>query len=343
MSSPVRFVDQAALTIQAGRGGNGCRSFYRDLWTRHPISDGGDGGRGGHVFFRANPQLTTLLDFQTRRHFRAGAGGHGSSKGKQGAQGNDCVIDLPLGTVIRDAATGELIRELLRPEEEVLAARGGAGGVGNARQAKGGRRAGKKRFDPALLPGQPGEGIRISLELKMVADVGVIGMPNAGKSSLLSRISQARPKVAAFPFTTLHPVLGAVEMSDSQRFVAVDVPGLIEGAHEGKGLGLGFLRHVERTRLLVHLIDMAGTDGRDPVKDYHVLLKELKAYRPDLIEKPRILVANKMDLEQAQEHLKRFKRQVKERLVEISASTGEGVPQLLRKLSVLLERLNKSG
>ena len=342
MSSFVRFVDQATLTVQAGRGGNGCRSFYKDLWTRHPISDGGDGGRGGHIFFRANPQLTTLLDFQTRRRFRGGPGGHGSSKQKQGAQGQDCVIDLPLGTVVRDAGPGDLIRELLQPGEEVRVARGGAGGIGNARQAKDGRWMGKKRFDPSLLPGHPGEQICLSLELKLVADVAIIGMPNAGKSSLISRISGARPKIAAFPFTTLHPVLGSVGTPDQQRFVAVDVPGLIEGAHAGKGLGLDFLRHIERTRLLVHLIDMAGADGRDPVEDYRILLEEMKAYRPDLIRKPRIVAANKMDLPQAQAQLKRFKHKVKERPVaEISASTGSGIPELLKEVGSRLKKTDE--
>ncbi len=341
------FVDQATLSVQAGRGGNGCRSFYKDLWTRYPHPDGGDGGRGGDVLFRGNPQLTTLLDFQTRRHFRGGPGGHGSSKGKQGAQGMEIVIDLPLGTVVRDADTREIIRELLRAEEEIVAARGGAGGIGNARQAKSSRsmdkrKGGRARFDPHLLPGQPGEEHRLHLELKLVADVGLIGMPNAGKSSLLSKISEARPKIAAFPFTTIHPILGAVSMSDNQRCVAVDVPGLIEGAHRGKGLGLAFLRHIERTRLLVQVIDMAGADGRDPVEDYRILLEELRAYRPDLIKKPRIVAANKMDLETARKQLKRFKQQVKERpIVEIAASTGKGLPELLKQVNSRLSRLHE--
>lgn len=349
------FVDEAILRVSAGRGGNGCRSFYKDLWTRYPICDGGSGGRGGAVRVRANPQLTTLLDFQKRRHFKAGPGGHGSSKNQQGARGADCLIEVPLGTVLYDAQTGELIRELLQADEEVIVARGGTGGIGNGSQSK--ARAGARsrcrkgfrlkqppRFDPALLPGAAGETRTLRLELKSLADVGLVGMPNAGKSTLIRKISQARPRVAAYPFTTRHPVLGVVSSGPGRAFTAVDVPGLIEGAHEGKGLGIQFLRHIERTRLLLHLVDMAGADGRDPVEDYRVLLEEIKAYRPDLAWKPRMVVANKMDLEQAQEQLKQFKQRVKDRpIVEISAQTGVGVRELLKKVSTQLERLKKNG
>ncbi len=329
----IRFADRASITVEAGRGGNGCRSSYKDLWSRHPIPDGGDGGRGGHVLLRANPQLSTLLDFQTRRHFRGGPGGHGSSKRKHGAQGTDCRIDLPLGTVVRDAETGELIRELLRPGEEVMVAEGGAGGVGNARL--------KKRSTAESLQGRPGRTVRLDLELKLVADVGIIGMPNAGKSTLISRISQARPKVAPFPFTTVHPVLGAVTVPEGQAFVAVDVPGLIEGSHRGRGLGLEFLRHIERTRLLVHLIDMAGTDGRDPIGDYRALRAELEAYGEHLEAKPAIVVANKMDRPEAKGHLDRFRKECRLRPMELSAETGEGIPELLEMIKGRLKRLKQ--
>ncbi len=334
-----RFVDQATILVQAGRGGKGCRSFYQDKWTRHPIPDGGDGGRGGHVFVRANPQLTTLLDFQTRRHFRAGSGGNASSKKKHGADGAPCRIEVPLGTILWDAETSEWIRELVSAGDELIVARGGAGGVGNASREKsratswGRSRDIRSLKDPALLEGAPGEQRRLRMELKVIADVGIVGMPNAGKSTLISQISQARPKVAPFPFTTIHPVLGAVALSSGHPIVAVDVPGLIEGAHRGKGLGLDFLRHVERTKMLVHLIDMAAVDGRDPVEDYQTLNRELKAYRPEVAAKPQLLVANKMDESSAKTNLARFRRKVKAGILPISAKTGEGVPKLLEKIA----------
>jgi len=341
-----RFVDQATILVQAGRGGKGCRSYYRDLWSRYPTPDGGDGGRGGHVIIRVNPQQTTLLDFQARRHFRAGHGGNASSNKRHGAQGKDCLLEVPMGTLILDEETGELVRELLEPREEVTVARGGAGGVGNAAREKtkypgaAGPHYGK-RFDTGRMEGAVGEDRRLKLELKILADVGIIGMPNAGKSTLIGKISQARPKVAAFPFTTLHPVLGAVELPDGSPIVAVDVPGLIEGAHQGKGLGLDFLRHIERTRLLVHLMDIAGMDGRDPVADYRALREELKAYRKEVAEKPVILVANKMDLPQAKKNLTRFRKETKTRPLAISAQTGEGIPELLEKIAAQLKRIRK--
>ncbi len=332
------FVDQAAVSIQAGRGGKGCRSFYKDLWSRHPIPDGGDGGRGGDVLIQANRQLTTLLDFQSQRLFRAQSGGNASSKRKHGAQGKDCFMEVPLGTIVRDADTGDLIREILETKDTITVARGGAGGIGNASQRKRSDTQ-KNRFDPELLGGQPGESRRLQLELKLVADAGIVGLPNAGKSTLLSKISHAHPKIAAFPFTTVHPLLGAVALPDGEPLIAVDVPGLIEGAHCGKGLGLDFLRHIERTRLLIHLIDMAGQDGRDPVDDYETLHAELKAYRKEVAEKPEIVVANKMDCPEAKKHLTRFKKAVKEKPVLISAKTGEGIDKLLEALSGTLERV----
>jgi GTP-binding protein len=344
-----RFVDRVEIVVQAGRGGNGCRSSYKDLWTRHPIPDGGDGGRGGHVVLRANPQLTTLADLQDRQHFHATNGGHGSSKCKQGRLGSDCIVDLPLGTVVRDAETGERICELLVPGKEVIVARGGEGGMGNAHQSalfharpKGAKRHRSAWFDPDRLNGKPGEKKRLLLELKLVADVGIVGMPNAGKSTLLSKISHARPKIAHYPFTTTAPVLGVVQLKDDLQCVAVDVPGLIEGAHRGKGLGLEFLRHIERTRILVHLIDMAGTDGRDPVEDHRVLLEELKAYGPHLLKKPRIVVANKMDLPQARRTIDRFRRQVGIDPIEVSALAGEGITELLEAIAARLRNLEKS-
>lgn len=338
-----RFVDQASILVQAGRGGNGCRSFYQDLWSRFPIPDGGDGGRGGHVVLRSTAHQTTLLDFQTRRHFRGQAGGHASSKKKQGAQGKGCVIEVPVGTLISDAESGQLIGELLKPGEEVVVARGGAGGIGNAAQKRTGlnRRGAASRsrggFDPARLHGHAGEERKLDLELKLLAEVGIVGMPNAGKSTLISQISAARPRIAAFPFTTVHPILGAVGLPSGRSVVAVDVPGLIEGASRGRGLGLDFLRHIERTRLLLHLIDMAGAEGRDPAEDYLALKKELQSYRVDLSERPAVVVANKMDCAEAGGNLRRFEKRLKLRALPISAQTGQGVPELLRKVEKLLK------
>ncbi len=343
------FVDQATLLVQAGRGGKGCRSFYQDLWTRHPIPDGGYGGRGGDVLISANPQLTTLLDFQTKRHFRAGSGGHGSSKKRHGAKGADCLIEVPLGTLLWDAQTGDLIRELLEAGERVVVARGGAGGIGNTSREKsrtssswGRSRDVRLLKDPSVLEGAPGEERRLRLELKLVADVGIVGMPNAGKSTLITQISKARPKIAPFPFTTLHPVLGAVKPPSGNSFVAVDVPGLIEGAHEGRGLGLEFLRHIERTRLLVHLIDMAAVDGRDPVEDYKTLNEELKAYRSSVAAKPQLLVANKMDEPVAKGNLARFRKKIKKTILPISARTGEGIQKLLDQVTGQISRLRSN-
>ncbi len=336
-----RFVDLAVIRVQAGQGGKGVHSYYRDMWTRHPLPDGGNGGRGGHVIVRANPQLTTLLDFQTQRHFRAGGGMHGSGKGKHGARGKDAVIQVPLGTVVYDADTGELIREILQPSDEIAVARGGAGGIGNGSRSK--SKDLHVRHSEEFLQGAAGERRKLRFELKLVADVGIIGMPNAGKSTLIGRISGAKPKVAAFPFTTLNPVLGAVSLPSGPHIVAVDVPGLIEGAHEGKGLGLDFLRHIERTRLLVHLVDMAGTDGRDPAEDYKTLNAELKLYSPEIPRKPVIVVANKMDSPEAEKNIARFKRRIKTPVLLISAKTGDGVAALLKQISSKLKRLNGHG
>lgn len=340
-----RFVDEAQILVQAGRGGKGCRSYYKDKWTRYPIPDGGNGGAGGDVLVSANPQLTTLLDFQTQRHFRGTPGGNASSKRKQGANGKACLVRVPLGTILWDAVTGDLIRDLTQSGEEVIVARGGAGGIGNAKREKaqpwGPSRAKRIPFQPQMMEPAPGEERHLRLELKLLADVGIVGLPNAGKSTLISQISQARPKVAPFPFTTTSPVLGAVELASGKRFVALDVPGLIEGAHRGRGLGLGFLRHIERTKLLVHLIDMAGVDGRDPAEDWKVLNTELKAYGADVGAKPQILVANKMDLPESKKNLTRFRKETKTRPIPISAQTGEGIPDLLEKISTQLKRMSK--
>ncbi len=314
------FVDQAQITVIAGAGGNGCSAMRKEPFTRYPRPAGGSGGDGGDVILVADPQLSTLLDFYFRHEFRAGRGRHGSGNTKTGKRGADCEIRLPVGTVVVDARTGDLLRDFVTPLERVVAARGGRGGIGNA-------------YAKEATPGRAGESRRLRLELKLLADVGFVGFPNAGKSSLLSRISTARPKIAAYPFTTNTPVLGVVSVGEDSSFVACDIPGLIEGAHEGRGLGIQFLRHIERTRLLVHVIDMAAVDGRDPVKDYHQLCHELAAHNPELAQRQRILVANKMDLPQAQDHLRRFRDAVPDPVVPISCATGAGIPELLKTIS----------
>ncbi|MBI4313478.1 MAG: Obg family GTPase CgtA, partial [Candidatus Omnitrophica bacterium] len=264
------FVDVCVLQCTAGRGGNGCSSHYRDLWMRYPRPDGGNGGNGGNVVLYVDQNIHTLLDISYRKHVQAESGKHGTSKRRRGANGKDFCVPVPPGTLIYDAQTGDLFRDLVEPGEEIIVAQGGRGGFGNAHRRE-------------STPPEPGEERAIRMELKTVADLGIIGLPNAGKSTLLRAISAARPKVANYPFTTLTPNLGAVGLpvegkDDPVPCVAVDVPGLIEGASSGKGLGLEFLRHIERTRALLHVVDMAGSEGRDPVKDFTVLNQELAQY-----------------------------------------------------------------
>jgi GTP-binding protein len=330
------FVDHAQITVKAGDGGRGCSAFAQPPYTRFPYPDGGDGGDGGDVVVRADPNVASLLDFHFRHEFKARRGGHGGSNRKTGKRGEDLTIRVPVGTVIRDAETGQVLRDLTEAGEQVVIAAGGRGGLGNAtrwtslRAASGA--ASRGATAPEAMPGTRGEGRRVTLELKLIADVGITGFPNAGKSSLLARISSARPKVGAYPFTTRYPVLGVVEVPGRGTFVACDIPGLIEGAHAGKGLGIQFLRHIERTRLLVHLIDMAAVDGRDPVRAFHQLNRELTAYSPALRAKPHLVVANKMDLPQAAAHLALFQQASGElpgRIWPISCATGAGIPALL--------------
>ena len=311
------FVDRVQITVKAGDGGRGCSSFAQPPYIRYPYPDGGDGGDGGDVILRTDPNIATLLDFRFRHEFHAGRGGHGGSNTKKGKRGDHCVIRVPMGTLLFDAETNFVLRDLTQADEEVLVARGGHGGLGNATA-------------PEALPGITGEQRQIRLELKLIADVGIVGFPNAGKSSLLARISTARPKIGAYPFTTRYPVLGVVSVNAHDSFVACDIPGLIEGAHEGRGLGIEFLRHIERTRLLVHLIDLAAVDGRDPVASFHQLNHELGAYSPELQQHPQLIAANKMDLPQAREALPTFERAIGRPVWPISCATGAGIPALLQ-------------
>ena len=326
------FFDEATIVVKAGDGGNGCVSFRREKYIPFGGPNGGNGGRGGHVFLRVNPQRNTLIYFAKNRRFKAANGGHGMGKGMHGAAGEDLYIEVPRGTVVRDEETGELLGDLTEEGQTLLVARGGRGGRGNEAFKSSTRQT--PRF---AENGQPGERRTLRLELKLIADVGLVGKPNAGKSTLLASVSAARPKIADYPFTTLSPNLGVVEV-DGSAFVMADIPGLIEGAHQGAGLGLQFLRHVERTRLLVHLLDGASPD---PAADYRAINRELALYSEKLAAKPQIVVLNKMDLAEAREAWPLLQMELAEAgaLHAISAVTREGVPELLRLIAARLEEL----
>ncbi len=324
------FVDQAKIYVKAGDGGDGCNSMYRDRYHRYGRPDGGDGGKGGDVIFEVDKNVQTLLDFQYRQHLKADSGGHGSSNHKAGRHGGDLHVKVPPGTIIKDAGGGLVLRELIRPHDHVIIAKGGDGGKGNSRhrQAK---------------PGSPGEEKTVVLELKLIADVGIVGYPNAGKSTLISKISSARPKIADYPFTTKAPVLGVVKVHDGSTLVAAEIPGLIEGAHHGRGLGDRFLRHIERTKVLIHLVDIAACECRDPYKDYLNLNKELKSYSKELLKKEQFIALNKCDLDSAKDNIKRFKKFLhKKKIFAISAVTGEGVKELLNAVYKIVERFKET-
>lgn len=308
------FIDQAKIYVKAGDGGRGCNSLYRDKYQRDGVPDGGAGGRGADVVAVADRNLHTLLDFRYNRHFRGANGAHGSGKTRKGRDASVLLVRVPCGTVIKDASTGCVLRDLDSDRQEIILARGGNGGLGNT-------------FRREATPGEPGEEKELILDLKVIADVGVIGFPNAGKSTLVSAVSNAHPKVACYPFTTKFPVLGVVRRN--KRFVIADIPGLIEGSSRGRGLGDKFLRHVERTKILVHLIDMSATEGRDPVSDYKIINDELKRYGQGVYKKHQIVVANKMDLESAVFNFSRFRRQIKKKVYCISALAKDGLEELI--------------
>jgi GTP-binding protein len=324
----MKFVDQVRIYVKAGDGGNGAVAFRREKYVDKGGPSGGDGGHGGSVVFEADPQLTTLLDFRFQQHHRAPSGGHGLGSDMNGRGGEDLILKAPLGTLITDEATGELLKDLSTPGERWVAAAGGRGGWGNINFATSTRQTPRFAHD-----GTPGEEKTLLLELKLLADVGLLGFPNAGKSTFISRISRARPKVADYPFTTLVPNLGVVEYRERKSFVVADIPGLIEGASEGHGLGHQFLRHVERCRVLIHLVDLSVADeGRDPVKDFDIINRELKKYSAKLAAMPQIVVANKLDLPHAREALPKFVEAMAKRgakVFELSGATGEGAQAVL--------------
>jgi len=330
----VKFFDEAFITVQSGDGGRGCVSFRREKFIPRGGPDGGDGGKGGDVILKCTSHRRTLYPFRFRRQFKAQNGAHGQGKKKTGKNGDDLIIEVPPGTLISDAETNNLLKDFTQPGESFTVAQGGRGGQGNYRFKTSTRRT--PRF---AQPGESGQFLKLKLELKLIADVGLIGLPNAGKSTLISVISSATPKIADYPFTTLTPNLGVVQTGWGDPFVAADIPGLIQGAHKGAGLGIRFLRHIERTRILVHLIDASTIDPQNPLSGYETINEELVGYSPQLVEKPQVLVLNKMDLAGTDTAAKIFQAALKDReVLLISAVTRKGVKQLTSKI---IERLNQ--
>ena len=296
------FYDRAKINLKAGKGGDGMVSFRREKFVPEGGPNGGDGGRGGSIYLVADHNLTTLLDFKMKQHYKAPAGEKGQNSNKMGKSGQDIYLRVPRGTIVRFDGEESIFADLVEEGQTVCVVKGGRGGRGNARFA-----SNRDKAPEVAEKGEPGEEAWIRLELKVLADVGLVGMPNAGKSTFISAVSSARPKIADYPFTTLEPNLGVVKMGDEGSFCIADVPGLIENAHAGAGLGHFFLRHLERTSVLVHMLDMSGQEGRDPLEDFEVISEELKKYKEELWSKPRIVAANKMDLPESEENLKRFK------------------------------------
>src|SRR5207245_2918819 len=320
------FIDEVKIYVKAGDGGNGCLAFRREKYVPRGGPGGGDGGRGGDVYLVASPHQNTLLHFRFNPEHKAERGRHGEGSNRTGHEGTSIDVLTPVGTVVYDAETGEKLHDFTTPGERFLVARGGRGGRGNARFATSTHQAPTEHE-----PGRPGQERRLRLELKLLADVGLVGFPNAGKSTLISRLSSAHPKIADYPFTTLEPQLGVASVDDFRSFVIADIPGLIEGAHLGHGLGIQFLRHIERTRLLAHLVDVSESSGRDPIHDFDVILQELAAFSEDLAKKPMLVVATKIDVAQDPGRVESVKKLADDRglpFFAISSVTGEGLEQL---------------
>jgi GTP-binding protein len=336
----MRFVDQVRIQVKAGGGGRGCVSFRREKFVPKGGPNGGDGGDGGDVVVVTDAGLTTLLDLRYQRLYRAGRGEHGKGKDQHGRKGEDRTIAVPVGTIIRDAETGDPLADLTRAGERVVVARGGKGGKGNAHFA-----SSTNRSPRHSQPGLPGEEKTLDIELRLLADVGIIGLPNVGKSTLIAAISSARPKIADYPFTTLVPNLGVVEWAEGKSYVVADIPGLVEGAHRGGGLGHQFLRHVARTSLLVHLTDGTRFVGDEPLADWRVVNRELELFSPDLKLKTQLVVINKLDLPAARDNLQALATALRAEGVSfcaISAVTGEGVAALKRTIGARLEEARRS-
>jgi GTP-binding protein len=328
----MQFVDYTKIHVKAGDGGRGCVSFRREKYVPRGGPDGGDGGRGGYIIFKTTKELNTLLDLRYQREYRAKRGQHGMGKKMHGKNGEDRIIPVPIGTIIKDAETKEILADLDKEDAEVIIAKGGRGGLGNAHFTTPTRQA--PRF---AQPGEEGEEKNLVIELKLLADVGLIGLPNAGKSTLISVISSAKPKIADYPFTTLTPNLGVVKLENFRSFVVADIPGLIEGAHRGAGLGFQFLRHVERTSMLLHLVDVSDVLDSDPVNDFKNINRELELYSPELMKKPQAVVGTKIDIAGEKKRLNKLEKYCKSKDIgffPISAITGKGIKRLLSYLSV---------
>lgn len=330
----MKFIDEAIITVWSGNGGRGCVSFRREKFIPRGGPDGGDGGKGGDIVLKTTSRKRTLYQFRFQKHFKAKNGAHGQGKQKTGKNGQDLIMELPPGTLVTDADTGKVITDLVKCDKIFVLARGGRGGQGNARF-----KTSKNRSPRFAQPGEPGETKTLKLELKLLADVGIIGLPNAGKSTLITAVSSARPKIGNYPFTTLFPSLGVVQTGWAEPFVVADIPGLIKGAHKGTGLGIRFLRHIERTRILIHLVDVSAIDTDNPLHAYNTVNKELAMYNRKLTEKPQIVVLNKIDLPDVREAAKKFQNAVKEKqVILISALTGKGIEDLNSKIIQLLDK-----
>jgi GTPase len=335
----MKFIDETKIHVIAGDGGRGCVSFRREKFVRRGPPDGGNGGAGGDVVAEADPQLTTLLDLRYQKLVKGGRGENGSSSDCHGRRGEDRVIRVPVGTLIRDHLTGELLADLERPGDRVVIAAGGRGGKGNAHFG-----SSTNRSPRYAQPGEPGQERELEIELRLLADVGIIGLPNAGKSTLIATISAVRPKIADYPFTTLVPNLGVVAFGEGKSFVVADIPGLIEGAHEGHGLGHKFLRHVMRTKLLIHLLDASKIDPDYPLTGWEMVNRELALFDAGLAKKPQIVVANKIDLPEGRENAKLLARNLPKEfrpLYTISAATTEGVKKLVQTVGNKLEEIRR--
>lgn len=331
------FVDEVKLKVKGGDGGNGVVSFHREKFIDKGGPDGGDGGDGGDVILKVDEGLNTLADFRYKNFYEAEDGKNGSGKNKHGSSGEDIVLKVPPGTIVYNADTDKFLVDLKEPEEEFVVAEGGGGGRGNARFKKATRKAPKFAEE-----GEKGKGRELRLELQLLADVGLVGYPNVGKSTLISSVSGAKPKIASYHFTTLKPNLGVVSFDDFKSFVMADIPGLIEGAHQGVGLGDEFLRHLERTRVLIHVVDVSGIEGRDPCEDFETINKELEKYKGQMAELPQVLALNKIDLPQARENLSGVKEYLEEKgynVFPVSAVTGKGIKDLIYHVGQLLEEL----
>lgn len=330
------FVDQVKISLKAGDGGNGITAYRREKYVPFGGPAGGDGGKGASVIFEVDEGLRTLLDFRYQTHFKAKKGENGQSSNMHGRNAEDLVLKVPPGTIVKSVETEEVLADLVEDGQRAIVAKGGRGGRGNSRFAT------PRNPAPDFSEnGEPGEEIDVTLELKLLADVGLVGFPSVGKSTLLSIVSKAKPKIGAYHFTTIKPNLGVVSTTDNRSFVMADLPGLIEGASDGVGLGHQFLRHVERTKVIVHMIDMSGSEGRDPIDDYHVINKELVAYKQRLEDRPQIIVANKMDMPDAEENLELFKEEIGDDhiIIPLSAVSRDNIDQLLYTIADQLEKV----